>query len=87
MGEKPLYYGWQGGCFLFGSELKALKAHPAFTATVDRGALALAGCPERHKEYFLRGTTPSHVCPAGADREGRGDPVHRRFLRWLRGRQ
>lgn len=41
MGEKPLYYGRQGGCFLFGSELKALKAHPAFTATVDRGALAL----------------------------------------------
>ncbi len=41
MGEKPLYYGWQGNCFIFGSELKALKAHPAFTATIDRGALAL----------------------------------------------
>lgn len=41
MGEKPLYYGWQGDCFLFGSELKALKAHPAFAADVDRGALAL----------------------------------------------
>ncbi|MBJ6978100.1 asparagine synthase (glutamine-hydrolyzing) [Luteimonas sp. MC1895] len=41
MGEKPLYYGWQGGTFLFGSELKALAAHPAFSASVDRGALAL----------------------------------------------
>lgn len=40
-GEKPLYYGWQGEVFLFGSELKALRAHPAFNAAVDRGALAL----------------------------------------------
>ena len=29
-GEKPLYYGWVGGDFLFGSELKALTAHPRF---------------------------------------------------------
>jgi asparagine synthase (glutamine-hydrolysing) len=41
IGEKPLYYGWQGETFLFGSELKALRAHPAFSATVDRGSLAL----------------------------------------------
>jgi asparagine synthase (glutamine-hydrolysing) len=41
VGEKPLYYGWQGDTFLFGSELKALRAHPAFNASVDRGALAL----------------------------------------------
>ena len=41
MGEKPLYYGWQGDTFLFGSELKALRAHPNFEGTVDRGALAL----------------------------------------------
>jgi asparagine synthase (glutamine-hydrolysing) len=40
-GEKPLYYGWQGDTFLFGSELKALRAHPDFNAAVDRGALAL----------------------------------------------
>jgi asparagine synthase (glutamine-hydrolysing) len=41
IGEKPLYYGWQGDAFLFGSELRALAAHPAFNAAVDRGALAL----------------------------------------------
>jgi asparagine synthase (glutamine-hydrolysing) len=41
MGEKPLYYGWQGGVFLFGSELKALRAHPAFAGEIDRDALAL----------------------------------------------
>ena len=41
MGEKPLYYGWQNGVFLFGSELKALAAHPAFEGDVDRDALTL----------------------------------------------
>lgn len=40
LGEKPLYYGWQGSAFIFGSELKALKAHPAFAAGIDRNALA-----------------------------------------------
>jgi len=41
LGEKPLYYGWQGETFLFGSELKALRAHPAFGVEIDRNALAL----------------------------------------------
>lgn len=45
LGEKPLYFGWQGqgekACFLFGSELKALKAHPAFSAEINRDALCL----------------------------------------------
>lgn len=41
LGEKPLYWGWCDDVLLFGSELKALKAHPAFSAGVDRGALAL----------------------------------------------
>ncbi len=39
MGEKPLHYGWHGGMLLFGSELKALRAHPAFVAEVDPSAL------------------------------------------------
>lgn len=44
-GEKPVYYGWQGHGhqrrLLFASELKALEAHPAFGAEVNRDALAL----------------------------------------------
>jgi asparagine synthase (glutamine-hydrolysing) len=45
LGEKPLYYGWQGqgekAVFLFGSELKALREHPAFTNSINRDALTL----------------------------------------------
>jgi len=39
-GEKPLYYAWFGETFLFGSELKALRAHPDFDGSLDRNALA-----------------------------------------------
>ncbi|HJV74814.1 MAG TPA: asparagine synthase (glutamine-hydrolyzing) [Noviherbaspirillum sp.] len=45
LGEKPLYYGWQGtgdgAVFLFGSELKALRTHPSFEHRINRGALSL----------------------------------------------
>lgn len=41
LGEKPLYYGSQNGVLLFGSQLKALKAHPAFVGEIDRAAIAL----------------------------------------------
>ena len=41
LGEKPLYYGWMGNTFLFGSELKALMAHPDFVGDVNRDVLAL----------------------------------------------
>ena len=40
-GEKPLYYGWAGNDFLFGSELKAFRTHPRFDAAIDRRALKL----------------------------------------------
>lgn len=40
MGEKPLYYSAQRSTFLFASELKALKAHPSFSAVIDRSVLA-----------------------------------------------
>jgi asparagine synthase (glutamine-hydrolysing) len=40
MGEKPLYYGWQGDVFLFGSELKALEAHRGFCGTLDERAIS-----------------------------------------------
>ena len=40
-GEKPLYYGWAGRDFLFGSELKAFRTHPRFEGAIDRRALRL----------------------------------------------
>ena len=42
-GEKPIYYGWHSGAFLFASELKALRAVPGFNPGIDRGSL---------REYF-----------------------------------
>jgi len=51
MGEKPIYYGWQGGTFLFGSELKAIRRHPDFRGEIDRDVLSL---------YFRYGYIP---CP------------------------
>ncbi|GFO59340.1 asparagine synthetase B [Geomonas silvestris] len=40
-GEKPLYYGWCGGSFLFSSELKALRRHPDWHGGVDPFSLHL----------------------------------------------
>ena len=40
-GEKPLYYGWAGKDFVFGSELKSLRVHPQFDQRIDRRALGL----------------------------------------------
>jgi len=57
MGEKPLYYGWQGNTFLFGSELKGLRRHPHFLGEIDRHALGL---------YARRGYIPApHSIHAG----------------------
>jgi penicillin-binding protein 1B len=57
-------------------------------ATIERvaiepstGALALAGCPERRDEFFLRDTLPTDVCPAGAEPGSAAG-----FLDWLRRR-
>ena len=41
MGEKPLYYGFVSGMFLFGSELKALRACKGWVPAINRRALAL----------------------------------------------
>jgi asparagine synthase (glutamine-hydrolysing) len=41
MGVKPLYYGFAGSAFVYGSELKAIRRHPAFVARIDRGAVRL----------------------------------------------
>ncbi|HZT43000.1 MAG TPA: asparagine synthase (glutamine-hydrolyzing) [Chthonomonadaceae bacterium] len=41
LGIKPLYYTRAGSTVLFGSELKALRTHPAFCAEIDRDSLPL----------------------------------------------
>lgn len=41
LGIKPVYYGFVGGNFVFGSELKAIRQYPGFDAAIDRDALAL----------------------------------------------
>lgn len=41
MGEKPLYYGWQGEHFLFASELSAIECHPGFADDVDAAVVGL----------------------------------------------
>ncbi|MEJ7775873.1 MAG: asparagine synthase (glutamine-hydrolyzing) [Sphingomicrobium sp.] len=40
-GEKPLYYGWSAGTFVFASELKAIRRHPRFDNAINREALRL----------------------------------------------
>ncbi|MEO8938709.1 MAG: asparagine synthase (glutamine-hydrolyzing) [Burkholderiaceae bacterium] len=40
IGEKPLFFGRFRGTWLFGSEMKALMAHPHFTKQIDREAFA-----------------------------------------------
>ena len=50
MGEKPVYYGWSGGVFLFASELKALKLHQNWEGKINRAAVA---------EYMRLGYVPA----------------------------
>ena len=40
LGIKPLYWCKFGKLFLFGSELKALRAHPGWTPRIDQNAIA-----------------------------------------------
>jgi asparagine synthase (glutamine-hydrolysing) len=39
LGIKPLYYRFADGVLCFGSELRALRAHPGFRGEISRGAL------------------------------------------------
>lgn len=40
-GEKPLFYGWVAGCFVFASEAGAITSLPGFSARLDDEALPL----------------------------------------------
>ena len=62
LGKKPLYYGWFGDMFLFGSELKALRAHPAFRASLDREDSAQRWAQQG--QFFLVWSCPQPVASA-----------------------
>ena len=40
-GEKPIYYGFMGGTFIFASELKAIKSHPEIECEISSKAVDL----------------------------------------------
>ncbi|MEM5787440.1 MAG: asparagine synthase (glutamine-hydrolyzing) [Syntrophobacteraceae bacterium] len=41
LGKKPIYYGWSGHTFLFGSELKAIRTFPSCRPEINRDSAAL----------------------------------------------
>ena len=49
IGKKPLYYGWAGDAFVFGSELKALWPFPQFDFSIS---------PEALNEFLQLGYVP-----------------------------
>ena len=80
MGEKPLYYGLQGKTLLFGSELKALRQHPAWQGGINRDALALFlrhnYVPGPYSIYDnVRKLPPAHYLEVGLDDAVLPDPV------------
>jgi asparagine synthase (glutamine-hydrolysing) len=79
-GEKPLYYGWVGDTLLFGSELKALLAHPQWQGQIDRDALTLfvryGYVPAPHSIYQgISKLTPGTSISFGAQQPQTANPV------------
>ena len=76
---------------LTGGEIRGAFLRPPVVQEVEidptSGALALAGCPERRREFFLPGTLPEVVCPGGGRREPDGDrsnETQQEFFDWVR---
>ena len=74
-GEKPLYYGWVGKVFAFGSELKALSGLPGFGAEIDRRAVAsylrLNCIPAPHTIWCgIRKLLPGHLLTVRSPTQG-----------------
>lgn len=73
LGKKPLYVGWAGQSLVFGSELKALSAHPHFDRVINRDVAALymrfGNVPAPHSIFknvwqLLPGTAMTLDCTA-----------------------
>jgi asparagine synthase (glutamine-hydrolysing) len=74
IGKKPVYYGRADDAWLFGSELKALRAYPSFRAEIDREALAqflrFGYVPAPRSIYRgIRKLQPGHFVTLGRDRD------------------
>jgi penicillin-binding protein 1B len=70
------------GAFLRPPEVDEVEIEP------ESGALALAGCPARRVEYFVRGTEPVSTCPGWGERWNPADGsapglLERLFDSWL----
>ncbi len=69
-GTKPLFYAEAGGTIVFGSEAKAVLAHPAITPELDTETLKLVflGLPLPDRSVFkgLRQVRPGHVLKISA---------------------
>lgn len=78
-GKKPLYYWHDGRHFVFGSEIKAVLAHPAVPRRLNRDALpsylalGAAGSPYTLFEG-IRSVPPGHVLVLGPDMQPRMEP-------------
>lgn len=84
-GEKPLYFGVSGAVFLFGSELKALRAHSDCHPDINRDALTLLlrhyYIPGPHTIY--RGITklpPGCIVRVRATADGFDQTEHRYWM-------
>jgi len=53
LGEKPFYYAWSGGDFVFGSELAALAQVPGLLGAID---------PTAVEDFFTFGYVPEPAC-------------------------
>ncbi len=53
LGEKPFYYAWSGGDFVFGSELAALAQVPCLLGAID---------PTAVEDFFTFGYVPEPAC-------------------------
>ncbi len=72
MGVKPLYYAWDGRTFVFGSEIKALLAHPGIEPRPHLHAIAqyMNGMYNTGEDTWFEGIRqllPGHLLLVGPD--------------------
>ena len=72
LGVKPIYWAQFGRLFLFGSELKALRAHPGWTPKIDKDTAAAffrhTYCPAPYTIYQgVHKLMPGHILTYAVD--------------------